>query len=115
MATPVYNAAWRRTGHGSRGRTWGVVTGSGSILGGNTPRYLGAGQPAAESGGSLLGNGTPVYLAAPKMAAGQSPSMMPSMAMAMMPSMPPGMTAGMTANAATAPQPSQVAIVVPRS
>src|SRR5215510_7891048 len=97
MATPVYNAAWRNRGYGSRGRTWGVVTGSGSMLGGNTPQYLGAGQPASEDSRSFFGNGTPVYRSAPS--TGTPPSVTPSAATAPQP----------------APQPGQVAIVVPRS
>ena len=110
MATPAYNAAWRnrggyghRGGFGGRGRTWGIVTGNGSMLGGNTPHYLGAGQPTSEDSGSFFGDGTPVYRTAP-------PSATTSTAMT---------TPSSTANAATAqppvPQPGQVAIVVPRS
>ena len=53
------------------------------------PRPSGAGQPEADSDGSL-GSGTPAYLAAP----------------------PP---TNVTQDAATAPQPKQVAIVVPRT
>jgi hypothetical protein len=111
MATPVYNAAWRnrggygqRGGYGSRGRTWGIVTGNGSMLGGNTPQYLGAGQPTFEDSGSFFGDGTPVYRSAPSMATTTTAMTTPST----------------TASAATAqppaPQPGQMAIVVvPRS
>ena len=97
MATPVYNAGWRNRGGGYRGRRWGVVIGNGSMLGGNTPQYLGAGQPVAEDAGWFSGNGTPVYRSAP--ATGMTSSVTPSAATA-----PP-----------PAPQPGQVAIVVPRS
>jgi hypothetical protein len=112
MATPVYNpgwnAGWRHGGGGfghggghGNGRTWGVVVGNGSMLGGNTPQYLGAGQPAAEGGSgiSFFGNGTPVYVTAPSMGAGPTSGVTPSVATAPQP----------------APQPGQVAIVVPRS
>jgi len=110
MATPVYNAAWRnrggygpRGGYGSRGRTWGIVTGNGSMLGGNTPPYLGAGQPTSEDSGSFFGDGTPVYRTAPPSATTSTATTTPSS----------------TANAATAqppaPQPGQMAIIVPRS
>ena len=109
MATPVYNAAWRnrggfghRGGWGGRGRTWGIVTGNGSMLGGNTPPYLGGGQPSSEDSGSLFGDGTPVYRSAP-------PSATTSTAMT------PGTTAGATTAQPPAPQPGQMAIVVPRS
>ena len=97
MATPVYNAARRNRGYGSRGRTWGIVTGNGSMLGGNTPQYLGAEQPASEESRSISGNGTPVYRSAPS--TGTTPSVTPSAATAPQP----------------AQQPGQVAIVVPRS
>jgi hypothetical protein len=104
MATPVYNAAWRnrggygqRGGYGARGRTWGIVTGSGSMLGGNTPQYLGAAQPASEDSGSFFGDGTPVYRTAPSM------------------STTPSMTASDATAQPPAPQPGQMAIVVPRS
>jgi hypothetical protein len=104
MATPVYNAAWRnrgghghRGGHGARGRTWGIVTSSGSMLGGHTPQYLGAGQPTSEDSGSFFGDGTPVYRTAPS--AVTTPSTTASDATAQPP----------------APQPGQMAIVVPRS
>jgi hypothetical protein len=110
MATPAYNAAWRnrggyghRGGFGDRGRTWGIVTGNGSMLGGNTPPYLGGGQPTSEDSGSFFGDGTPVYRTAPSSATTTTAMTTPSS----------------TANAATAkppaPQPGQVAIIVPRS
>jgi len=104
MATPVYNAAWRNRGgqghrgrHGARGRTWGIVTSGGSMLGGNTPQYLGAGQPTSEDSGSFFGDGTPVYRTAPSTVT--TPSTTASDATAQPP----------------APQPGQMAIVVPRS
>jgi hypothetical protein len=107
MATPAYNAAWRnqggfrhRGGWGSRGRTWGIVTGHGSMLGGNTPQYLGAGQPTPEDTGSFFGaDGTPIYRSAPAPLATTAPSTTPSDATA-----PP-----------SDPQPGQMAIVVRRS
>ena len=88
MATPLYNTSWAggRWGHSRR---WGVVSSTASWFGGSTPLYLGAGQPAPDSDGSI-GSGTPAYLAAP----------------------PP---TNVTQNAATAPQPRPVAIVVPRT
>lgn len=89
MATPVYNSSWaggRRDWRHSR--SWGVVD-AGSWFGGGTPLYLGTGQPAPSSDGSN-GSGTPAYVAAP-----------PQMAV--------------TQGAATSPQPSSVAIVVPRT
>ncbi len=105
MATPVYNPGGGyhgRGGYGHRGgygsgRRWGVLMGNGSMLGGNTPPYLGAGQPAAEGAGWFSGNSTPVYLAVPS--TGTTPSVTPSAVTAQLP----------------APQPGQVAIVVPRS
>ena len=109
MATPAYNAAWRnrggsgrRGGRGARGRTWGIATGNGSMLGGNTPKYLGAGQPTSEDSGSFFGDGTPVYRTAP--------SGMTSTAMTT-----PSMTASTATASPPAPQPGQMAIVVPRS
>ena len=110
MATPVYNAAWRnrggyghRGGRGARGRTWGIATGNGSMLGGNTPHYLGAGQPAPEDSGSFLGDGTPVYRTAP------STATTPNAATA------PSATASTATASSPAPQPGQVAIIVPHS
>jgi hypothetical protein len=91
MATPVYNtsrAGGRHWGH-SPGRRWGVVGRVGSWFGGCTPQYNGSGQSRPDSG-SMLGSGTPAYLAAP-----------PPMCV--------------TSDAATAPQPNPVAIVVPRT
>lgn len=93
MATPIYNtsANWAGGRHWGRssGRRGGVVDRVGSWFGGGTPQYDGSGQPAPDSDGSL-GSGTPAYMAAP-----------PQM--------------GVTQDAATAPQPNQVAIVVPRT
>lgn len=110
MATPVYNAAWRsgggygqRGGWGSRGRTWGIVTGNGSMLGGNTPEYLGGGQPASEEAG-FFGNGTPVYRSGP------STTITPNAA-----ATTPGMTASEGTTQPPAPQPGQMAIIVPRT
>ena len=88
MATPLYNTSWAG-GRGRHPRRWGVVGGTGSWFGGCTPPYLGPGQPEADSDGSL-GSGAPAYLAAP----------------------PP---TNVTQDAATAPQPKPVAIVVPRT
>jgi hypothetical protein len=88
MATPLYNTSWAG-GHWGHPRRWGVVGAIGSWFGGSTPLYLGAGQPAPDSDGSI-GSGTPAYLAAP----------------------PP---TNVTQDAATAPQPRPVAIVVPRT
>ena len=108
MATPAYNAAWRsragygqHTGYGSRSRTWGIVAGNGSMLGGNTPQYLGGGQPAAEDSGSIFGNGTPDYRSAPTPAT--SSTVTPQSTAASDAPQPPG------------PQPGQVVVVVPRS
>jgi hypothetical protein len=68
------------------------------MLGGNTPQYFGAAQPAAERGGAWFGDDTPVYLACP------SPMTMPQSAT----------SSGAMALQAE-PQPGQLAIVVPRS
>jgi hypothetical protein len=110
MATPAYNAAWRNRGgyghrgrFGGRGRTWGIVTGNGSMLGGNTPHYLGAGQPTSEDSGSFFGDGTPVYRTAPSTAT--TPNAVT----------PPSSTASTATAQPPAPQPGQVAIIVPRS
>jgi hypothetical protein len=91
VATPVYNTSWaggRNWGHSS-GQRWGLVGRVGSWFGGSTPQYTGSGQPAPDSDGSL-GSGTPAYVSAPPQT-------------------------GMTQDAATAPQPNPVAIVVPRT
>jgi hypothetical protein len=90
VATPIYHTSWQTGGTWapSSGRRGGVVERVGSWFGGCTPQYTGSGQPAPDSNGSL-GSGTPAYLAAP----------------------PPMMTQ----DAATAPQPKPVAIVVPRT
>ena len=110
MATPAYNAAWRnrggyghRGGGGGRGRTWGIVTGNGSMLGGNTPQYLGERQPPLEDSGSIFGDGTPVYRSAPSSVTPQTAMTTPSTT-ASEPTAPP-----------SAPQPGQMAIIVPRS
>ena len=110
MATPVYNAAWRnqggyghRGGWGSRGRTWGIVTGNGSMLGGNTPQYLGGRQPTSEDSGSFFGDGTPVYRTAPSTGMTSTAATTPSTATSDATVRPP------------APQPGQMAIIVPRS
>jgi hypothetical protein len=97
MASPTYNTAgYRRRRHwGDQHRQWGIRFGSGSMFGGNTPQYLGSGQPELESGGSLIGDGTPVYLTPPTKTAQAEPST--------------------TTSNATAPQPATVAVVVPRS
>jgi hypothetical protein len=110
MATPVYNGPWsysgggysHRRGYGS-GRTWGIVTGGGSMLGGNTPQYLGAGQPTSEDSGSLFGDGTPVYRPAP------STGTTPQVATA------PSTTSSDPTAQPSVPQPGQMAIVVRRS
>lgn len=105
MATPVYNAAWRNPG-GYRqggGRSWGIVTGTGSMLGGNTPQYHGAGQPAAEDSGSLFGAGTPVYRPAPASTTAPHAVTVPSTAPSDATAQPSG------------PQPGPMAIVVRRS
>jgi hypothetical protein len=105
MASPTYNAAnWRRRrGFGGHHRHWGIAFGSGAMLGGNTPQYLGAGQPEPESRGTLFGDGTPVYLTSPTTTATTAPSTTASNAT---------MTQPATAAAA---QPATTAIVVPRS
>ena len=90
MASPIYNTSWasgRQRGQSS-GRRRGVVQRIGSWFGGRTPQYDGSGQPAPDSDDSI-GSGTPAYLAAPPQTVA-------------------------TQNAATAPQPTPVAIVVPR-
>ena len=104
MATPVYNAAWRNPG-GYRqggGRTWGVVTGSGSMLGGTTPQYHGAGQPASEDSGSFF-DSTPVYRLPPS--TGTTPHAVSA----------PSTTANDPTVQPSDPQPGQMAIVVRRS
>lgn len=102
MASPTYNTAnWRRPrGFGGHHRQWGIVFGSGAMLGGNTPQYLGSGQPEPESGGSLFGDGTPVYLTPPTKTA-TTASTTTSNATTPQPA-----TAGAT-------QPATVAVVVP--
>ena len=105
MASPTYNNAnWRRrrTFGGGHHRQWGIAFGRGAMLGGNTPQYLGSGQPEPESGGSLFGDGTPVYLTAPTTTATTAPSTTTSSATAPQPA------------TAAATQPATVAVVVPR-
>ena len=104
MASPTYNTAGyrRRRTFGGHHRQWGISFGSGSMLGGNTPQYLGSGQPEPESGGSLFGDGTPVYLTAPTTTATTAPSTTTSNAM-----VPQSATTAAT-------QPATVAVVVPR-
>jgi hypothetical protein len=69
MPAPVYNGGGYRRGWGN-GHHWGQTPGpadngwfddAGSWLGGNTPQYAGAGQPAS----GTIGSGTPAYLQAP--------------------------------------------------
>ena len=104
MASPTYNTAGyrRHRTFGGHHRQWGIAFGSGSMLGGNTPLYLGSGQPEPESGGSLIGDGTPVYLTPPTKTAATAPSTTTSNATA-----PQPVTAAAT-------QPATVAVVVPR-
>jgi hypothetical protein len=105
MASPTYNNAnWRRrrTFGGGHHRQWGIAFGRGAMLGGNTPQYLGSGQPEPESGGSLFRDGTPVYLTAPTTTATTAPSTTTSSATAPQPA------------TAAATQPATVAVVVPR-
>jgi hypothetical protein len=114
MASPVYNTAAFRRHHGFGGhrrRRWGLGFGSGSMFGGNTPTYLGAGQPTFEDDGELIGDGTPVYRTPPSTTAATTPSTTPSG-----PTAPQSPTA-MAPQSATvaAPQSTTTAIVVPRS
>jgi hypothetical protein len=44
------------------------------MFGGNTPTYLGAGQPTSEDDGALIGDGTLVYRTPPSKAAATTPS-----------------------------------------
>jgi hypothetical protein len=114
MASPVYNTAAFRRHHGFGGhrrRRWGLGFGSGSILGGNIPPYLGAGQPTSEDDGELIGDGTPVYRTPPSKTAATTPSMTPSGPTA---PQPPTAMAPQSATVA-APQSTATAIVVPRS
>jgi hypothetical protein len=120
MASPVYNTVAfrrRRTWGGGRHfggrqrRWWGISLGSGSMFGGNTPHYLGAGQPTPDDGGESIGDGTPVYLTPRSTTAATTPSTTPSD-----PTVPQPATA-MASQPATvvAPQPATTAILVPRS
>ena len=114
MASPVYNtAAFRRhhTPGGHRRRRWALAFGSGSMFGGNTPTYLGAGQPTSEDDGALIGDGTPVYRTPPSKPAATTPSTTPSG-----PTAPPPPTAAAPPPATVAAPPSAtMAIVAPRS
>src|SRR3954468_10301694 len=96
MSSPVYNTAvFRRHGPfgGKQRRRWRVLLGKGSIRGGNTPPYLGAGQTAPEDDGKLTNDRTPAYLTPPSKAAAMAPST--------------------TANDTTIPQPAMVAAPQP--
>src|SRR5215468_9088388 len=110
MASPVYNtAAFRRhhTPGGHRRRRWGLAFGSGSMFGGNTPTYLGAGQPTSEDDGALIGDGTPVYRTPPSNAAATTPSGSTAP--------PPPTSAAPPPATAAAPPSATTAIVAPRS
>ena len=105
MSSPVYNTAvFRRNGPagGKRRRSWRVVIGQGLIRGGNTPSYLGAGQPTCEDDSALINDGTPAYLTPPSKTAAMLPSTTPSGTMISQPT------------TAAAPQPATTA-VAPRS
>ena len=104
MASPTYNTAGyrRRRGFGGHHRRWGIAFGSGAMLGGITPLYLGSGQPEPESGGSLFGDGTPEYLTPPTKTTTAAPSTTTSDTMAPQPA------------TAAAAQPATVAVAVPR-
>jgi hypothetical protein len=115
MSSPVYNTAVFRRGHfgggGRRRRGWRGIIGMGSTRGGNTPAYLGAGQPAIEDDGELTDDGTPAYLTAPPKAAATTPSTTPSG-----PTSPqPVMVMAPQPTTAATQQPATTAIVVPRS
>jgi hypothetical protein len=114
MASPVYSTVAfrrRRTWGGRNRRRWGMLLGSGSMFGGNTPHYLGAGQPAPGDGGELIGDGTPAYLTPRSMSAATTPSTTPSD-----PTAPQPATAMVPQPATVAAlQPATTAIVVPRS
>jgi hypothetical protein len=119
MASPVYNTVAfrrRRTWGGQNrprwgSRRWGIALGSGSMFGGNTPHYLGAGQPTPDDGGELFGDGTPAYLTPRSMTAATTPSTTPSG-----PTAPQPTTAmALQPETVAAPQPATTAIVVPHS
>jgi hypothetical protein len=103
MASPVYNTAGFRGGS-LRRRKWGIAIGGGSILGGETPRYLGAGQPVIEASGSWFGDGTPVYRTAPDKIATSNAA--PT---------PPSTTASDTTMQPPAPPTGQMTLVFPGS
>jgi hypothetical protein len=88
VATPIYHTSWAGDPQSGHARSAPVADRVGSWFGGTTPLYLGSGQPAPDRDGSI-GGGTPAYVTAP-------PPPTPQ-------------------DAATAPQPKQVAIVVPRT
>ena len=103
MASPTYNTAnWRRHRTFGHRRQWGIVFGSGAMLGGSTPHYLGSEQPEPGSGGSLFGDRTPVYLTAPTTTETTTPSTTTSN------------TTTPQSTTAAATQPATVAVVVPR-
>jgi hypothetical protein len=81
------------------------------MFGGNTPTYLGAGQPAPEDDGALIGDGTPVYRTPPSKAAATPPSTTPSGPTAP----PPPAAAAPPPATVAAPPPATTAIVGPRS
>lgn len=104
MASPTYHTANGqpvRTAGGPH-RQWGIAFGSGAMLGGNTPPYLGQAKAEPEPGGSLFCDRTPVYLTPPPPTATTKPSMTTSSATAPQPA------------TAAAPQPATVAVVAPR-
>lgn len=115
MASPNYNTPVFRRHHGGFGghrrRWWHVVLGKGSQRGGNTPPYIGGGQPLVEEDGELLGKGTPVYLEAPTSPAAATPSTTPSDTMIQ----GPVTNAAAPSTTTATPQPAPAPIVVPRS
>ncbi len=113
MSSPVYNTAVFRRGTfgGYRRRRWSVLLGKGSIRGGNTPLYLGAGRPVAEDEGALINDGTPAYLTPPSRAAAMLPSTTTSETMT---PQPVTVVAPQPATAVM-PQPATTAVMVPRS
>lgn len=113
MSSPVYNTAVFRRGTfgGLRRRRWRIVLDRGSIRGGNTPTYLGAGQPVAEDDGALINEGTPAYLTPRSKAAVMLPSTTPSETMI---PQPVTVVAPQPATAVM-PQPATTAVVDPRS
>ena len=117
MSSPVYNtAAFRRHhapgGHGRR--RWSLAFGKGSMFGGNTPTYLGAGQPTSEDDGELIGEGTPVYRTPPAKTAATTPSTTPGTTPSGPTAPPPPTTAAPPPATVAAPPSATTAIVVPR-